>query len=113
MLRNLNSASDVLNEKKNIILMFSGSEKLEVRSYRDSPEAIKALFELEKAGTGKDIVLVRADSSEDVRIAFRNYFSDATEFIKFVESGCEKLVGMVRPDGKKLKTRKVIKRRAV
>ena len=98
MLTNLNSASNELTEKKNIILMFSDSEKLEVRAYRDSPEAIKALFELEKQGTGKDIVLVRADSSENVRIAFRNYFSDATEFIEFVNSGCEKLVGMVTND---------------
>jgi putative GTP pyrophosphokinase len=94
MLRNLNAASNEVTAKKNIILMFSDSEKLEIRSYRDATDAIKALFELEKAATGKDIVLVRADSSENVRIAFRNYFSDATEFIKFVETGCEKLLGL-------------------
>jgi putative GTP pyrophosphokinase len=41
---------------------------------------------------GKDI-LVRADTSDDVRNAFRNYFSDAREFIALVESGCETLRG--------------------
>jgi putative GTP pyrophosphokinase len=94
MLRNLNTASNDITGKKNVILMFSGSDKLEVRAFRDSTEAIRNLFELEKTMSGKDIVLVRADSSENVRIAFRNYFSDATEFIKFVETGCEKLLGI-------------------
>jgi putative GTP pyrophosphokinase len=94
MLSNLNTASNDITLKKNVILMFSGSDKLEVRAFRDSTEAIRNLFELEKTMSGKDIVLVRADSSEDVRIAFRNYFSDATEFIKFVETGCEKLMGI-------------------
>jgi hypothetical protein len=37
-------------------------------------------------------VLVRADTSEEVRLAFRNYFSDARDFIKHVEDGCTKLV---------------------
>ena len=59
----------------------------------DAPEALRALFELEKQLPERDVVLVRADSSEDVRLAFRNYFSDAREFIKFIENGCEKLTG--------------------
>jgi putative GTP pyrophosphokinase len=104
MLRNLNTASNDITGKKNVILMFSGSEKLEVRAFRDSTEAIRTLFELEKTMSGKDIVLVRADSSENVRIAFRNYFSDATEFIKFVERGCEKLLGI------KVKSQKTTRR---
>lgn len=106
MLRNLNTASNDITLKKNVILIFSGAEKLEVRAFRDSTEAIRNLFELEKTMAGKDIVLVRADSSEDVRIAFRNYFSDATEFIKFVETGCEKLMRI------RVKQAKTIRRRS-
>lgn len=100
MLKNLNTASNDITGKKNVILMFSDSEKLEILSFRDSTDAIRKLFELEKTTSGKDIVLVRADSSENVRIAFRNYFSDATEFIKFVQNGCEKLMGIKVASGK-------------
>ena len=94
MLRNLNSASHEVSRNKNVILMFSDTDNLEILSFRDSTDAIQALFELEKNSSGKDIVLVRADSGEDVRVAFRNYFSDATEFIKFIEKGCAKLSGL-------------------
>jgi putative GTP pyrophosphokinase len=46
---------------------------------------------LERDNPGKDIVLVRAASATDVRIAFRNYFSDAGEFIRLVDEGCQSL----------------------
>ncbi len=36
-------------------------------------------------------MLVRADTSDDVRLAFKNYFSDARDFIRLVEAGCSKL----------------------
>lgn len=89
LLRGLNAADSVVSANRNVILIFG--EKLEVRSFANATEAIQALFELEKANPGKDIVLVRADTSEDVRNAFRNYFSDAQEFIDLVEAGCRVL----------------------
>jgi hypothetical protein len=39
----------------------------------------------------RDIVLVRADTSDEIRLAFKNYFSDARDFIRLVEDGCTKL----------------------
>lgn len=95
MLRGLNAADKEIAEQKNFILIMGGDspEALEIRSYRDAPEALRALFDLEREAKGKDIVLVRADSTDDVRIAFKNYFSDAREFITLVESGCKRLVG--------------------
>ena len=92
-LRGLNSANKAVSENRNTILVFSATGELEIKTYRDAPEALRALFELEKQLPERDVVLVRADSSEDVRLAFRNYFSDAREFIKFIENGCEKLTG--------------------
>lgn len=96
MLRALNSANNEVTEKKNIILIFGepgeGGAPLEMKSYRDATDALRALFELEKQHAGKDIVLVRADTSDEVRIAFRNYFSDATEFINLIDSGCQALM---------------------
>jgi hypothetical protein len=64
---------------------------LDVRTYRDATEALRNLFELEKEFPGRDIVLVRADTSDEVRLAFKNYFSDARDFIDLVERGCQKL----------------------
>lgn len=92
-LRGLNAADKSVTENKNTILMFSPQGDLQIKAYRDATEAVRALFELEKSLPGHDIVLVRADTSDEVRFAFRNYFSDAKQFIKFVESGCAKLSG--------------------
>ncbi|MDR3714294.1 MAG: RelA/SpoT domain-containing protein [Puia sp.] len=87
LLRGLNAADAQVIAKKNVILMFSGDEKLQTLSFANEQEAIRTLFRLEDENPGKDIVLVRANSSDDVRTAFRNYFSDAREFISLVNSG--------------------------
>jgi ppGpp synthetase/RelA/SpoT-type nucleotidyltranferase len=96
LLRALNTQSKEVTEKRNMILIFDTEgkiEDLETVSFRDATDALRELFRLEKERPGKDIVLVRADTSEDVRIAFKNYFSDAKEFIELIEHGCQKLVG--------------------
>lgn len=96
LLRGLNSADKEVSDKRNVIMIFGASgelEDLEMITFRDATDALRALFRLEKERPGKDVVLVRADTSEDVRVAFRNYFSDAREFIQLVERGCDKLAG--------------------
>ena len=93
MLRGLNSAKGDISTKRNTILIFSETGELEVKSFRDAPDALRTLFELEKQFPQNDIVLVRADSGEEVRLAFRNYFTDAREFIRLLDSACTKLSG--------------------
>ncbi len=93
-LRGLSQAKTEISDKRNTILNFAEDGSLEIRSFRDATDALRTLFELEKQFPKNDIVLVRADTSDDVRIAFQNYFSDATEFVKLVESGCEKISGV-------------------
>ena len=93
-LRGLSAANQEVSDKRNAILIFSPSGELEVRAFRDSTDALQALFELEREKPDRDVVLVRADTSDEVRLAFKNYFSDAHEFIKLVETGCEKLSGV-------------------
>ena len=105
-LRGLNTASRAVSDKRNAILIFSELGELEVRAFRDAPDALRALFELEKEMPERDIVLVRADTGDEVRIAFRNYFSDARDFIKLVEDGCTQLA-----NPKQLKRRARIKQR--
>jgi signal transduction histidine kinase len=78
-------------DKGNIILKFGEQGQLEFQSFRDAPDALKALFEIERQFPGTDVVLVRADSSEDVRLAFKNYFSDAKEFVEMIQLGCDSL----------------------
>lgn len=91
MLRGLNAADRAVTTKKNTILIFEGGRALQMKTFRDATEALRALFELEKEHPDRDIVLVRADTSDEVRLAFKNYFSDARDFIQLVEFGCEKL----------------------
>ena len=92
-LRGLNAADKAVTENRNAILIFSPSGALEVKTYRDATDALQSLFELEKQHPEYDIVLVRADTSDEVRLAFKNYFSDARDFIRLVEDGCAKLSG--------------------
>ena len=91
MLRSLNATDQTTSSKRNLILIYSGEKALEVVAFRDAPDALRALFELEKAHPDKDVVLVRADTTDEVRLAFKNYFSDARDFIRMVEDGCAKL----------------------
>lgn len=91
-LRALNTASAEVSGRKNVILVFSEDGSLEAHPFRDATDALRALFEMERASPGKDIVLVKGDSSGDVREAFKNYFSDARDFISLVDGGCRQLM---------------------
>ena len=60
---------------------------------------------------GQDIVLVRADTSDEVRLAFKNYFSDARDFIRMIEDGCTKLTKvrqLVRPARRQKKKKRSV-----
>jgi hypothetical protein len=100
-LRGLNAADKAVTENRNAILIFSPAGDLEVQTFRDATDALQALFELERKFPDRDIVLVRADTSDEVRLAFKNYFSDARDFIRLVEDGCAKLSGMDKPRKKR------------
>ena len=93
-LEGLNAADKTVTEKRNAILIFSPQGDLEIRDFRDATDALRELFLLEKTLPDRDIVLVRADTGEEVRLAFRNYFSDARDFISLVQRGCAKLSGV-------------------
>ena len=90
-LHGLKAVKKAASNNRNAILIFSKSAELEIKTYRTATEALRDLFELEKKMPENDIVLVKADKSEDIRLAFKNYFSDANEFVKLVKTGCKKL----------------------
>ena len=95
MLGGLNQSTSLFTASNNFILMFSDDEdsggNLAVHSYRRTTDALRALFVLEREYPKRDIVLVRGDKPEDVREAFKNYFSDAIDFIALIEDGCTAL----------------------
>ncbi|AWA31093.1 (p)ppGpp synthetase [Flavobacterium magnum] len=97
-LKSLNAAPNTkITENKNSILIFNDDGTLDVKDFRDATDALRELFKLEKENPKLDIVLVRADTSSEVRLAFKNYFTDAQDFIKYIEDGCHQLSGFVLP----------------
>lgn len=83
--------------RRNTLLIFrfdlpEGEDALEVKTYENVNRAIEAYDELEKKfGENADIVLVRGESEENIREAFRNYFSDARAFVDLIQDGISKL----------------------
>jgi putative GTP pyrophosphokinase len=91
MLRGLNQASGTISRKKNVILIFPNDGELQIKSFENATDALKSLFQLENENPNADIVLVKADTTEQVQLAFRNYFSDAKEFIEKIDNAIIKL----------------------
>jgi hypothetical protein len=78
--------------RKNTLLIFKltsdGSDGLEIRTFENFSSAIDEYNALErKYGSSADIVLVRGETEESIRDAFRNYFSDAQAFVDLIRSG--------------------------
>lgn len=90
-LRGLNEINAEVSERKNVILIFSPKGELEAKTYRSAPEALRDLFKLESEHPDFDIVLVKADTTEDIRFAFKNYFSDTKDFVSLLEDACYRL----------------------
>ena len=97
-LDNLRSTSSRgLKFRRNTLLIFrfdvpKGEDALELRTFENVNRAIEVYDELEKEfGTEADIVLVRGESEENIRDAFRNYFSDARAFVDLIRNGIDVL----------------------
>lgn len=83
-LSGLNSVEAEATSNKNSILIFKPDGSLEVKSFSEATVALRELFRLEKEFPGMDIVLVKADTNEEIRMAFKNYFSDAKDFVRLI-----------------------------
>jgi ppGpp synthetase/RelA/SpoT-type nucleotidyltranferase len=94
LFRRVNSKVVDINFKMNNILMFpfvtenvENESELEVFSFSNLNLAIDRYNKLEKEFEGKaDVVLVRADNFENMRITFRNYFADTTDFVSHLDN---------------------------
>ncbi|WP_145138118.1 RelA/SpoT domain-containing protein [Roseomonas gilardii] len=98
-LSNLRKSSNLAAFKTNTILILhspgSGTNisSLETETYDNINKAIERYSLLEKEMSGKaDIVLVRAENAENIRDAFRNYFSDTHDFVTYIDEGRKNLL---------------------
>ena len=97
LFRRVNSKVVNIDFKMNNILVFPfvdrGDENdsdLEIIPYESVKMAIDRYNHLEREREGRaDIVLVRADSFENLRITFRNYFADTTEFVASLDQAMD------------------------
>jgi putative GTP pyrophosphokinase len=92
----LNATDPKSTKNRNSILIFHPDGILEIRSYREATDALKELFKLEKESPDLDVVLVKADTNEEIRMAFKNYFSDAKDFVRLLKEAQTKLSGKRR-----------------
>ena len=80
-------------ESDQVILQITKDKKLKLHQFDLELEANKRLLELEKEFPEDDIVLVGAQSVEEVMSAFRNYFNDVKEFLRLMQEARKKLLG--------------------
>ena len=94
-LEGINITGDQFRFRPNMILIFDEREgTLETKSFRNAIDAIGEYFKIESESDPEvDVVLVRADSTESVQYAFKNYFSDTTDFVALVKDGVDSLAG--------------------
>jgi putative GTP pyrophosphokinase len=97
-LKGLKGASRKLKIRKNTILIFkSGNddgkeEMLETLPFKSINDAMERYAILEKEMGGyADIVLVRGEDERSIRDTFKNYFTDAQDFISILEAGIAQL----------------------
>ena len=81
------SQEDFAVDRHTLLIFNENGEGTNVRTYSDFRSAVRAYFELERTkADGIDVVLVAADDPESVRFGFRNYFSDAREFVSMIDT---------------------------
>jgi hypothetical protein len=91
LLGGLNISTEQMGAKKNVILSMSGAGQLSLFTYVKGTDALRKYFELEKLHGGADVVLVKADTGADIRLSYKNYFSDPGDFLTYVNHGCVRL----------------------
>lgn len=90
-LRGIQPSQQEFDTSKHTLLLFDeNSDSISVLTFSDFRKAIAEYFRLEREkADGTDVVLVAADDPESVRFGFKNYFSDAKEFVALMDKVCD------------------------
>lgn len=97
LFRRVNTKVVTIDFRKNNVLIFpfvrsaeENESDLQILTFDNVFRAISRYNALEKEHEGKaDVVLVRADSFENMRVTFRNYFADTTEFVGLIDKALQ------------------------
>ncbi|MDO7843272.1 RelA/SpoT domain-containing protein [Sphingomonas immobilis] len=97
LFRRVNTKVVDIDFRKNNVLVFpyvkvedENMSDLEVYSFDNVFRAIERYNALEeRMSNTADVVLVRADSFDNMRVTFRNYFADTTDFVDMVNKALE------------------------
>lgn len=92
LFRQVNTKVVDIDFRKNNVLVFpyvtaeeENMSELEVYSFDNVFRAIDRYNSLEeRLSNTADVVLVRADSFDNMRVTFRNYFADTTDFVQMI-----------------------------
>ena len=77
------------DERNTLLIYNEKSGETNVMTFAKFKDAVEEYFRLEReASEGIDVVLVAADDPESVRFGFKNYFSDARDFVDYVNDAC-------------------------
>jgi putative GTP pyrophosphokinase len=79
------------NIKNNVVLRFAKNGGLSIHPFINLERATEGYFDLEKTYPEDDIVLVRAKTFHDIQSAYRNYFQNTEDFVKYVMDGVKVL----------------------
>lgn len=93
LFRRVNTKVVDIDFRKNNVLVFpyvkaeeENLSDLEIYSFDNVFRAIERYNTLEeKMADNADVVLVRADSFDNMKVTFRNYFADTTDFVRMVD----------------------------
>lgn len=91
-LRGVQPSQQDFDFQRHTILIFEEEKgHTEVLTFPDFRSAIRRYFDLERTkDPSTDVVLVAADDPDSVRFGFRNYFSDAREFVSLIDQAFER-----------------------
>lgn len=75
------------SSERNTLLIFNNETgETDVLVFHNFRDAVQKYFTLERESAEEiDVVLVAADDPESVRFGFKNYFSDARDFVNYIQ----------------------------
>lgn len=99
LFRRVNTKVVDMDFRKNNVLVFpyvrvedENASELEIYTFDNVFRAIDRYNSLEeKMADAADVVLVRADSFDNMKVTFRNYFADTTDFVGMIQEALESI----------------------
>lgn len=96
-LKALQVAVQTKNSPHGHVVLSKSGYSLTVTNFETSEAAIAYLFEKENLSPETDTVYVTGDTVDGIRLGYKNYYDDATEFLTMLEEAAQRLQFRLRP----------------